>query len=124
MPALLIDPETYNPETKEYFLKCIACGVCANNCPDRVIKVTKANGERKQPDIYQIDFRGCMFCGICIEVCPFGALGMQRLYENAVYFKDELVFDKEKLIYKENYPELMNEKEKTFFNRKRKEFRF
>jgi formate hydrogenlyase subunit 6/NADH:ubiquinone oxidoreductase subunit I len=65
-----------------------------------------------------------MFCGICIEVCPFGALGMQRFYENAVYSKDDLIFDKKKLIYKEGYPELMSEGEKMFFERKRKEFRF
>jgi len=124
MPALLIDPETYNPETNEYFLKCTACGICARNCPDRVITVTRAEGERKQPEVYQVDFRGCMFCGICIEVCPFGALGMQRFYENAVYGKDDLIFDKKKLIYKEGYPELMSEGEKMFFERKRKEFRF
>jgi len=123
MPALLIDPETYNLDTGEYSLKCTACGVCAKNCPDRVITVTRAAGERKQPEIYEIDFRGCMFCGICIEVCPFDALGMQRFYENAVYNKDNLILDKERLIYKENYPELMNEGERKFFERKRKEFR-
>lgn len=43
---------------------CIACGVCAAECPVEAIS---------EGDIYVIDAEKCIDCGNCAEVCPVGA---------------------------------------------------
>lgn len=44
---------------------CIACGVCAGNCP--VGAISEADGK------YAIDAGTCIDCGACAENCPVGA---------------------------------------------------
>lgn len=50
--------------------KCNRCGICAAECPARVIKY-------KDKDSYPIPFTGaserCIKCGHCVAVCPHGA---------------------------------------------------
>lgn len=45
--------------------KCIACGLCASECPTECIK----EGDGK----YVIDAEACVECGSCANVCPVGA---------------------------------------------------
>jgi NADH-quinone oxidoreductase subunit I len=40
----------------------------------------------------------CMFCGLCEEACPQEALVMSHDYENAVYVKDKLIYDMERVL--------------------------
>ena len=49
--------------------KCMACMICARNCPSEAIK-----GGKKM--IHVIDQEKCIKCGVCYEVCPpkFGAV--------------------------------------------------
>lgn len=44
---------------------CIACGVCAADCPVEAI----SEGDGK----YVIDADTCIDCGACAESCPVGA---------------------------------------------------
>lgn len=52
------------PQVKE--AQCVACGTCAEWCPEDAITV-----EEKA----RIDYARCIRCGECVAVCPVGAVG-------------------------------------------------
>ncbi len=45
--------------------KCIACGTCLKNCPQKCIVSGKP---------YKISQTHCLHCGNCVAVCPVGAV--------------------------------------------------
>ena len=45
---------------------CIACGVCAGECP--VSAISEGDGK------YVIDEAACLDCGACEAACPTGAI--------------------------------------------------
>jgi len=66
---------------------CIACGLCAKNCPSGCITLEAAKtqeeplapGEkkkkaRKKPGAFFLDYSLCSLCGLCVENCPSNAL--------------------------------------------------
>lgn len=77
--------------------KCTACGLCATNCPNQTINVTKTKivGEDGKPKIlldkYEYDLGSCIFCGLCTRVCPQGALEWNWNFEHAVFTRSKLV---------------------------------
>jgi NADH-quinone oxidoreductase subunit H len=86
--------------------KCVACELCAWNCPANAIKIIAAentddnrvsHGER-YAKLYQIDYLKCIFCGFCIEACPTRALTMTNNFEIFGHSRDSLVWDKQKLL--------------------------
>ena len=69
-------------------LKCIACLLCAQNCPVDVIRVrgVKIEGRKgKAPTTFRIDYSKCMFCGLCVEACPTDAVFFTRKFEGATF---------------------------------------
>lgn len=59
--------------------KCIACGLCANACPNKVINIKKQKVGKKQfLTDYVMNVQYCMFCGLCVESCNKGALHFSR----------------------------------------------
>jgi len=46
--------------------KCIACGVCVDECPVDCIS--------QDGDKYVIDDSACLDCGVCVGVCPVDAI--------------------------------------------------
>ncbi len=61
--------------------KCRSCGLCANICPNKAIKMVKAPEEygEKYPRLYpQIDLGKCCFCGLCQDVCPTKAIKLTK----------------------------------------------
>ncbi len=46
----------------------------------------------------------CIFCGLCVEACPRDALFLGYEYEKSCYRREELVLDKEKLLFSKENP--------------------
>ena len=75
--------------------KCISCNLCANACPNSVIKLTSEKDEnnKKRLSSYHMDVGRCLFCGLCVEACPTKALAVTQDYENAVFEPEEMKWD-------------------------------
>ncbi len=76
--------------------KCVACGACARMCPLGIINVVPS--DKKTAKEFTIDASRCMFCGMCVDICPFKALKPARVFELAAGSREEMIYDKEKLI--------------------------
>ncbi|GAB6154690.1 NADH-quinone oxidoreductase subunit I [Desulfosporosinus burensis] len=75
--------------------KCISCGLCVNACPNQVIDLTSEKDEKNKKvlQIYHMNMGRCLLCGLCTEACPTKALKLCQVYENAVYHREELLWD-------------------------------
>lgn len=75
--------------------KCISCGLCINVCPNQVINLTNEKDEnnKKVLKTYHMNIGRCLICGLCTEACPTGALRLSQEFENAVYHREELLWD-------------------------------
>lgn len=84
-------------------LRCVACDICAQDCPPRCIYIVKDTDEAgkpmKKPAVFDIDFTVCMNCGICEEVCPFDAIFMDHEFEIAEADRhDKLLYHRDDLL--------------------------
>lgn len=76
--------------------KCIACGLCMNNCPNGSITITSKfveteDGKKKKVlDQYIYDQGICMYCMICTRVCPQKAIEFDNSFETAVFDREKL----------------------------------
>jgi NADH-quinone oxidoreductase subunit I len=61
--------------------KCISCNICADACPNGVIKIDtfKDQKGKKVLEQYSMNLGYCLFCGLCVESCP----------KKAIYFKTD-----------------------------------
>ena len=88
---LVADKE--NPEKNA----CIACGICARNCPSQSIgkiEGEKREGEkRKTATEYILDFTTCSQCGICVETCPADALDFSDDFNPAGFKRADFYYD-------------------------------
>ena len=75
--------------------KCISCGLCVNVCPNQVINLTSEKDEnnKKVLKTYYMNIGRCLLCGLCTETCPTSALKLSQEFENAVYQREELLWD-------------------------------
>ncbi|HUW66001.1 MAG TPA: NADH-quinone oxidoreductase subunit I [Spirochaetia bacterium] len=70
---------------------CIACGICQNACPNRVINCIRTKVDKKNVLTgYHMDIQYCLFCGLCVEACPKGALKFSQDFEMAGYRRQDL----------------------------------
>ena len=70
---------------------CIACGLCQNACPNRVITVNKAKVDKKNVLTgYRMDIQYCLFCDLCVEACPKGAIRFSKDFEMSVYKRENV----------------------------------
>lgn len=69
--------------------KCIACGLCANACPNKVISMEKAKLGKKQILLkYVMRIEYCLFCGLCVENCNKDALKFSNVIDMNQYSRD------------------------------------
>lgn len=83
-------------------VKCVACFLCATACPAHCIDIIAAESpwpdREKYPESFTIDELRCIFCGMCEEACPVDAIELTSLYTLTGKSREEMVFDKEKLL--------------------------
>jgi len=80
--------------------RCIACKLCEAVCPALAITIEaepRADGSRRTTR-YDIDMTKCIYCGYCQEACPVDAIVEGPNYEFATETREELMYDKEKLL--------------------------
>ncbi|MBF0664314.1 MAG: NADH-quinone oxidoreductase subunit NuoI [Brevundimonas sp.] len=80
--------------------RCIACKLCEAICPAQAITIEaepRADGSRRTTR-YDIDMVKCIYCGLCEEACPVDAIVEGPNSEFTVETREELLYDKEKLL--------------------------
>jgi NADH-quinone oxidoreductase subunit I len=80
--------------------RCIACKLCEAICPALAITIEaepRADGSRRTTR-YDIDMTKCIYCGLCQEACPVDAIVEGPNFEFSVESREELMYDKEKLL--------------------------
>ena len=85
-------------------VKCVACYMCSTACPAHCIDIVAApapagwNDREKYPETFVIDELRCIYCGMCEEACPVDAIELTTLFDLTGMSREELLFDKEKLL--------------------------
>ena len=80
--------------------RCIACKLCEAICPALAITIEaepRSDGSRRTTR-YDIDMTKCIYCGYCQEACPVDAIVEGPNFEFAAETREELFYDKDKLL--------------------------
>ncbi|HZT87184.1 MAG TPA: NADH-quinone oxidoreductase subunit NuoI [Stellaceae bacterium] len=80
--------------------RCIACKLCEAICPALAITIEaepRGDGSRRTTR-YDIDMTKCIYCGYCQEACPVDAIVEGPNFEFAAESREELFYDKDKLL--------------------------
>ena len=80
--------------------RCIACKLCEAICPAQAITIEAEarEDESRRATRFDIDMVKCIYCGYCQEACPVDAVVLGPNYEFATETREELLYDKEKLL--------------------------
>ena len=81
--------------------RCIACKLCEAICPAQAITIEagpRRNDGTRRTTRYDIDMVKCIYSGLCQEACPVDAIVEGPNFEFATETREELYFDKERLL--------------------------
>ena len=80
--------------------RCISCKLCEAICPAQAITIESEAREddSRRTTVYDIDMTKCIYCGFCQEACPVDAIVEGGNFEFATLKREELYYDKEKLL--------------------------
>jgi len=81
--------------------RCIACKLCEAICPAQAITLEagpRRNDGTRRTTRYDIDMVKCIYCGLCQEACPVDAIVEGPNFEFATETREELYYDKERLL--------------------------
>jgi len=83
-------------------VKCVACYMCSTACPAHCIDIVSAPSpwpdREKYPETFVIDELRCIYCGMCEQACPVDAIELTTLCDLTGMSREEMMFDKEKLL--------------------------
>ncbi len=76
------------------FDKCISCNLCANACPNGVIRVDTKKDEngKKVLEQYNMNLGYCLYCGFCTKACPTDAVYFKTEFNNVCYNKADTIY--------------------------------